>query len=83
MLLLNDRKGVSGVSQTEEELTAIIYCTSGEVARANNNVMLSSSCVCPRYEYVCAGRTTVLCADVQVACLRSVQLDLVRDRLAL
>ncbi len=33
MLLLNDRTGVSGgVSQTEEELTAIIYCTSGEVS---------------------------------------------------
>ena len=39
--------------------------------------------VCPRCEYVCAGRTTVLCTDVQVACLRSVQLDLVRDQLAL
>ncbi len=83
MLLLNDRLGVSGVSQTEEKLTAIIYCTSGETTKVNNNVMISSSCVYPRCGYICTGGTTVLCADVQVACLRSVQLDLVRDRLAL
>ncbi len=82
-MLLNDQTEVSGVSQTEEELTAIIYCTSGEVTRLNNKVMMSSSCICPRCGYVCPGRTTVLCADVQVACLRSVQLNLVKDQLEL
>ena len=52
MLLLNDRTGVSGVSQTEEELTAIIYCTSGEVTIVNNNVMTSST-LCMSQVWIC------------------------------
>ena len=40
------------MSQTEEELTAIIYSTSGEVTRLNNNVMMSST-LCMSQVWIC------------------------------
>ncbi len=45
---------MSGVFQTEIELSAIIYCSSGDEPKMNNNVMmLLKLCMSQMWIYVC------------------------------
>ena len=71
------------MSQTEEELTAIILHQRRSDQSEQQRDDVVKVVYVPGVDMSVPERTTVLCADVQVACLRSVQLDLVRDRLAL
>ncbi len=75
--MIEQRTEVIGVSQAEERVDCdnILH-----QRRSDQSEQQRDDVVCPRCGYVCAGRTTVLCADVKVAYLRSVQLDLVKDR---
>ncbi len=76
--MIEQRTGVIGVSQAEERVDC-----DNILHQRRSDQSEQQCCVCPRCGYICAGRKTVLCADVQVAYLRSVQLDLVRDQSAL
>ncbi len=40
--MIEQRTSVNGVFQAEERVDCDNYCTSGEVTRVNNNVMMTS-----------------------------------------
>ena len=77
--MIEQRTGVSGVSQAEER----VDCDNILHQRRSDQSEQQRDDVVKVVYVLGSGRTTVLCVDVQVAYLRSVQLDLVKDQLAL
>ncbi len=70
--MIEQRTELSGVSQAEERVDCdnILHQRRNDQSKQQRDDIVKVVYV--RCGHVCAGRTTVLCADVQVAYLRSV-----------